>query len=160
MNTKTMRKAARDLEPGDVLVYGEDRAVVTRTDVGSHGVSISSVVLGDDIVSVGRHSLDSQFKVEIPAGLTPVQAAAEKLLDFVEDYEIFLKNHDPEYEHATKERRAQLSALLDEVCPPKPPTLEEAVTVLRELVSPRNALHSKYEKACEAAHALLARVPS
>lgn len=139
------RKAARDLVPGDVLLFGATRAVVTfvEPDPDRTRFSVSVVLLGaDEPVRVNPYLADSQFTVEAPAGLTPVQAAADRL-------------HDLLRAATTVEHERERIALLDELDPPKPPTLDEALALLRALVLKELGL----DRAMEAASKLLARVP-
>lgn len=155
MNTKTMRKAARDLVPGDVVVYPDDVRLVVfaidQSDPNSGAPPFTSIhwaTLGDYRPTKPLFcSPDSQFMVELPAGLTPVQAAADKLLELCLEY----FTNDSEKRHAAA--YAELRALLDELDPPKPPTLQEAVALLRSM---RGVL---VKDSADAVNKFLARVP-
>lgn len=82
---------------------------------------------------VAELALDGMRSAAEPAGLTPVQQAAEKLkyslrwtLNFIETYAAdAMGPATPEFN--------KVRALLDELDPPKPPTVEEALAVLRQL---------------------------
>jgi hypothetical protein len=126
MNTKTMRKAARDLVPGDIMC---GQVVLNARTTGSGRIELTLATLGGAAdCGVQTHAPDSQFMVELPAGLTPVQAAADKLLDMLRDTHAICMGQGPQ-----RYGRLDIEALLDELTPPKPPTLEEAINVLRNL---------------------------
>lgn len=154
------RKATRDLVAGDVLVFddkGRRVVILARPSSSPNHISVSSVELGaynEDGIRINHFPLDSQFIVEAPAGLTPVQAAADRLLDSART----LLKQVAEAPVGQRIDFGDLRTLLDELDPPKPPTLEEALEVLREFagsVGVQVPTDSSYGRARK----LLARVP-
>lgn len=155
MSAAKMMKPARDLKPGDIFFAAGARAVVVYSELDeTQRVRLLYALIGtrerDCELSSTNQAPGAQFTVELPAGLTPVQEAAETLLGYARLYldQAAQRNVDC----------VELRALLDELEPPKPPTLEEAIAVLRELTGPLS-LQSQYEKVREDARKLLARVP-
>lgn len=103
---------------------------------------------------VAELAMDGMRSAAEPAGLTPVQARADELLEGLQIAMASLKG----LRALPEDEAARLSALLDELDPPKPPTLEEAIEVVRQLA--KSAGTEKQYDALAAARGLLKRVPN
>lgn len=147
-----MEKLVRDLKPGDIFheIGGKQRAVVLGAEAArSHSTRLTIISLLPEFQptepkpEVCTVTWNSGSKVWLfTPTLTPAQRYADELLRYTKMYESALRN---------PAEREQLRHLLHKIEPPAPPTLEEAIEVLRDLVSTPTAL--------PAAQALLARVP-
>lgn len=155
MSAPMLRKAARDLVPGDMVIFDGARAVVTHTEIDeTQRVRFLFAMLGkrDYELTSTTQSPHSQFMVELPAGLTPVQAAADKLLLYARALRACAVNEL--VPRMSLDEGDALRVLLDELDPPKPPTLEEAIVLMRGMQSRARASDS------DAIAKFLARVPN
>lgn len=133
MSAATVKKSARDLEPGDVLAFDDGRCVVTQLESSDFGVKVHFTRCGDAADrSCGTFHLYKKFTVELPAGLTPVQQAADKLLGYAHTLSSMLESGDAQTSDNDPMPR-ELRALLVELEPPNPPTIDEVVEVLNSI---------------------------
>lgn len=155
------RKAARNLVPGDVCRTTDGRAVVLYArDIAGGRVELTLGMLGEFGAAneILTHAPDSQFTVEAPAGLTPVQAAADKLLGYALAYRDCAIND--KVPSMTSYEGEALCVLLDELDPPKPPTLDETIKVLRKLEAAQWIGSGALTTVFNEIRKLLARVPN
>lgn len=113
---------------------------------------------------VAELAMDGMRSAAEPAGLTPVQAHADELLEWAQKLKRCGDKHSGigYEEYLSMGEYDKLRALLDELDPPKPPkppTLEEAIDALAPFSTDRLSTE-EYGQAVLAARRLLARVPN
>lgn len=164
-----MQTLVRNLKPGDILPCAMSqgfcipRSVVIATyATAGNQVDLQLVQVaelnnsthvpgGTSIPTMlVRWNLDSKVVVESP-DLTPAQQHADKLLDAARN----VLKQVVELPKGCRVDLRLLMAAVELVDPPNPPTLEEALDVLRTLVGPAKGWSSTAD---EAARKLLARV--
>lgn len=120
-------KRADELKPGDILVTVDSRKVVmhTETSDGFAQVICSTVALGPISMSTA-HPVDTLLDVEVP-DLTPAQERAEELAELLRRAVKWATTPRESSNWAAAAR-----VLLDEIDPPKPPTLGEVLLALMD----------------------------
>lgn len=108
---------------------------------------------------VAELAMDGMRSAAEPAGLTPAQAAADKLLCYARRlYES--EGVDGREPMLSELGHKNLGLLLDELDPPKPPTLDDALAVLRQLDRDSKGWPATEGGALDNARKLLKRVPN
>lgn len=159
MSAAKMMKPAQDLKPGDVFFFCGARAVVVHSEIDeAQRVRFWFAMMGtrDYELSSTTQAPDAQFTVELPVGLTPVQARADELLGYVKEFSAHLRGEES---HWGPHFAANLQDTIDELDPPKPPTLAEALSLLRKFESDRLTAEG-YDKAIADMRTFLKRVPN
>lgn len=125
---KTIQKRADEIKRGDIIV----------DFLRAADVRVPAVVLGDycngsvkifdaaDTISRVMIGYESTVTVDAPS-LNPAQLHAEELAD--------LAKAVANYSHSISVLREEACALLDKIKPPEPPTLEEALTALDNMIA-------------------------
>jgi hypothetical protein len=145
-----IQKRADELKPGDVLT-GDLKAVVISSL--SNGYIWHGAPNGYGTVDISTLSPAHADLFEVEArDLTPAQQHAEELHKYAE---MFFRQYC-NGERADAGDDGKLAYLLDAIAPPAPPTLEEALEALRQVVAVRQTM-GDHEASEERAKDLLDR---
>lgn len=156
-------KAARDLIVGDVVEFARGgKAAVLRVPAVLRECRDRRVItfrkFSDNTMYDEAFHPDSQFTVHPVENISPVQAKAEELFNALRWSFRFIETYAHEYMGPATLEINKVRALLDELDPPKPPTLEEAIAELRSLTVA--ARYAGLSALVEGAENFLKRVPN
>lgn len=143
---RVIQKRADELRPGDdvALLMGgpmsapnlKERLVMLRfngADLGNDGIAFGRLAHAGraPLTDIRYFRPDDSVNVEAPDELTPAQQHADELREMLWRAANFMRGRA-----SFTEIEAEARALLERIEPPAPPTLEEALAALTNLLQP------------------------